>query len=74
MKINRVVAEVNYEIKDLTHKEGMVLRTLLNLSELGVEKKLQNDELYWDDKMTLVEAKKIGIELVNKIITAVDGE
>lgn len=66
-KINRV-----FDLTDLSEKEGLILRTLLNLNEKGVHEALLSDKHYWDSKMDLNEALAIGTSLCDKIMLLVD--
>lgn len=72
MRTNTIVKKRTFSLNEITEEEGLILRTLLNLSEKGVEEKLMSDELYWNDDISKEVAIKIGVELVDKIMKMVD--
>lgn len=61
-----------FKLTDISEKEGLILRTLLNLNEKGIRKSLMGDEHYWSPEIKLDEAVAIGINLCDKIIRLID--
>ncbi len=74
MKCDTVVKKRVFTLRDITEDEGLVLRTLLNLSPEGVREKLNHDKLYWNDGISEDEAVNMGYELCEKVMEMVDGE
>lgn len=61
-----------FKLTNISEKEGLVLRTLLNLNSEGVRKSLEGDVVYWCDDMEIDEAISIGKELCTKVMEMVD--
>lgn len=72
METNTYVKKKSYEIKRISHEEGMVLRTMLNRSDESIKETLLRDDAYWSDELTIEEALKIGIEIRNQIFEMVE--
>lgn len=58
----------------LSEEEGLILRTLLNLNRIGVEKKLMSDKAYWEDLISYEDAITKGTAMCECIMNMVDGE
>ena len=74
MDTQTFVKKRSFNLSRISEEEGIILRTLLNLNEIGVEEKLMSDELYWNDNLSKEDAIKIGKELCSKIMQMVDRE
>ena len=74
MKIDKYVKTRVFNITDITEKEGLVLRTLLNLSKAGVIESLKSDSGYWEDEIEEKEAIEIGVDVCSRIMEMVDEE
>lgn len=74
MDTTTYIKKRSFELKHISEEEGLILRTLLNINEIGIKERLECDDLYWNGELTYEEAFKIGKELVKKILTMVDGK
>ena len=72
MKISVITEKRRFDLRSLSELEGLVLRTLLNLTDEGLRKSLVGDADYWNDEATLEEALFVAIEIRDKIFKAVD--
>jgi hypothetical protein len=63
-----------FTLTDISEKEGLVLRTLLNLNSKGIKESLECDPACWDGDMKIDEAVSIGEELCTKIMEMVDND
>jgi hypothetical protein len=63
-----------FELIRISEEEGLVLRTLLNLNDVGVTTALLQDKLYWGNELSIEEATRIGIEICDKVMAMVDGD
>lgn len=61
-----------FEFTDISEDEAVVLRTLLNLNEEAIRRKLNGDSAYWDDRMGEDEAVEIGVRLCQQVMGEVD--
>lgn len=62
-----------FKLTGISEKEGLVLRTLLNLNEKGVRDRLLGDKHYWSPEIKLGEAVAIGRNLCDSILCLIDG-
>lgn len=74
MNVRVTTKKRKFDILNLSEAEGLILRTLLNLSDEAVAKQLTGDVDYWSHEVGNVEAVRIGVEIRDKIFKAVDGE
>lgn len=74
MRTEKINMKRVFNLYAISEEEGKVLRTLLNLSEVGVKNKLLRDRLYWCDDLKLEDAIKIGEDLCNNIMNMVDSK
>ena len=74
MRTQVITTKRTFSFTDLTEAEGLILRTLVNLNDEAIARKLENDDLYWKHEVGNVEAVRIGCELRDKIFKAVDGD
>ncbi len=74
MRVNTTVKKRVFDIEAISEEEGLVLRTLLNLSEEGVREKLNDDSNYWNDDLSEDEAVIIGRGIVTTIMEMVDNK
>ena len=74
MKYITVVKNRVFTLRDISEKEGLILRTLLNLSTDRIRQVSQQDDGYWNDNITEDEAVEIGIQLRDMIFEMVDEE
>ena len=51
----------------ISEEEGLVLKSLLNLSEEGVKQKLLVDESAWGKELPIEEAIKIGVKICKQV-------
>ncbi len=72
MRTQIIIETRVFSLSDISEKEGLILRTLLNLNEVGIREKLNGDTAYWDDVIENAEAIAIGKNLCNKIMEMVD--
>jgi hypothetical protein len=68
------VKKRQFDLTKITEEEGLVLRTLVNLSDEGIRKSLLGDHNYWNDQMSLDEATATGIQLRKQIFEMMDPE
>ena len=61
-----------FSFENISEDEAIVLRTLLNLSEEGIRKKLNDDKLYWNDDLSEDNAVRIGLDLCESIMREID--
>ena len=62
-----------FNLRDLTEAEGVVLRTLINMSDDKIKRTLESDELYWSHEIkNITDAVWIGCGLRDDIFKAVD--
>ncbi len=74
MRINTTVKERVFSIDEITENEGIILSTLLNLSDKGIKENLNGDSLAWNDRMSEVQAVSIGRNICDKITEMINGE
>ena len=74
METKTSVKKRSFDLIRISEEEGLVLRTLLNINRVGVVEKLQADELYWNEELTLEEATSMGVGICDMIMAMVDGE
>lgn len=74
MRVNATVKERVFSIDEITEKEGIVLRTLLNMSDGVVKEKLNDNGAYLINKISEEEANVIGRNIRDKIMGMVDEE
>lgn len=72
MRADSTTRERVFRFTDISEDEAVVLRTLLNLSEKGVRKRLEADEGYWEHRLDEDEAVEIGNDLVERILGEID--
>ena len=72
MNVRVTTKKRKFDLLNLSEAEGLILRTLLNLTDEAIAKSLESDNLYWNHEVGNVEAVRIGVELRDKIFEAVD--
>jgi hypothetical protein len=72
MNVRITTKKRSFDLLNLSEAEGLILRTLLNLSDEGITEALKGDTDYWEHEVSAVEAYKIGCEIRDKILEAVD--
>lgn len=74
MDTQTTIEKRRFDLRRISEEEGLVLRTLLNLNEVGVANALSQDKLYWAEELSIEEATMIGVEICNKVMLMVDGD